>query len=315
MKDYLKPGLFAFILVALLSCDFGRKAQSHKARLEGMEESKATPEKKAEKAEAKVINIKAEDYNYSGVPDTIPAGYITFHVDNQGDFPHNAGLVRIKDGHSYEDLINGLKNSKEGQAPPDWAKEVGGPTAPLAGKSSEATLELKPGTYALVCGIPVPSGIPHFMKGMTKKITVVDTEAEVTAPQADVKMVLDDYSFDMDHDIGPGRKTIKVTNVADQPHEFLLVRLNEGKTAGDMLDWLGQVMGAEKAPLAEAPGEFLNGVSPMQKGVANYITANFTPGDYCLICAYPDVKDARPHFMHGMVKQFSVSENEVAQAE
>ncbi len=45
----------------------------------------------------------------------------------------------------------------------------------------------------------------------------------------------------------------------------------------------------------------------MQKGSTAYITADFTPGDYALICFLPDAKDGKPHFTHGMIQQVHIS--------
>ena len=44
----------------------------------------------------------------------------------------------------------------------------------------------------------------------------------------------------------------------------------------------------------------------MAKGVVNYVTADFPPGEYALICLLPDAKDGRPHFMHGMMQHLTV---------
>jgi hypothetical protein len=34
---------------------------------------------------------------------------------------------------------------------------------------------------------------------------------------------------------------------------------------------------------------------------------DFTPGDYGMVCFAPDLKDGKPHFVHGMVQQITVS--------
>jgi len=145
------------------------------------------------------------------------------------------------------------------------------------------------------------------MKGMTRPLTVVEnTGREAKSPETDIKIVMDDYTFEMTPAITEGTKTIEVVNVATQPHEFLLVRLEAGKTAGDMLNWLGTVIQSDAAIHPQAPGKFLNGVSAMNKGISNFIRVNFSPGEYALICPILDEGDGRPHFMHGMVHQFTV---------
>lgn len=190
---------------------------------------------------------------------------------------------------------------------PDWATLWGGPSAPVSGEGSEATLDLIAGNYAIVCGVPVPAAEPHYMKGMTRPLTVTDPGNDNSeAPEADMVMNMDDYTFGLSDEITAGSKTIKVENAASQPHEFILARLEEGKTLEDMMNWFGQVINGEAGPLPKAPGIFLNGVSPMDKGVTNYVTVDFEPGEYALICPYPDTESGRPHFMHGMMQQFSV---------
>ncbi|MDZ7680470.1 MAG: hypothetical protein U5J63_01875 [Fodinibius sp.] len=250
-----------------------------------------------------VITLKTADFSFLDAPDTLMAGITTFKVENRGMFPHNAELVFLGEDHSYDKYLDYLK-SNNGQSP-EWATRLGGPSAPISGESSEATLELVPGSYAIVCGVPVPAAEPHFMKGMMHPLTVTGQQ-ESKAPEANITMKMDDYSFGLDSVIEAGTHTIKVENVADQPHEFLLAKLESGKTVNDMLNWLGEVINSESGPLPQAPGIFLNGVSPMSKGGVNYIDVDFSPGEYALICPFPDKEDGMPHFMHGMVQQFSV---------
>jgi hypothetical protein len=40
--------------------------------------------------------------------------------------------------------------------------------------------------------------------------------------------------------------------------------------------------------------------------MSQYFSADFVPGSYALICFLPDVKDGKPHFVHGMVQQIEV---------
>ena len=38
-----------------------------------------------------------------------------------------------------------------------------------------------------------------------------------------------------------------------------------------------------------------------------FITVTLTPGRYGLLCFFPDAKDGKAHYTHGMVKEFRVS--------
>ncbi len=112
-------------------------------------------------------------------------------------------------------------------------------------------------------------------------------------------MVLDDYSFDMANPLTAGRRTIRVENVAEQPHEVFVVRLAPGKTLQDLLDWAAN----ENGP---PPGAPIAGTTAIAKGGVNYVTADFAPGEYALICFIPDAHDGKPHVMHGMARQITV---------
>jgi hypothetical protein len=119
-------------------------------------------------------------------------------------------------------------------------------------------------------------------------------------PRADARMVLDDYGFAVAPSLTAGRRTIRVENTGPQPHEVEFVRLQPGKTAADVL----ALLKTEQGP---PPGEPYGGTVALQAGQVNYVTADFTPGDYALICFVPDASDGRPHVAHGMVRQIRVN--------
>ena len=47
-------------------------------------------------------------------------------------------------------------------------------------------------------------------------------------------------------------------------------------------------------------------VTGISKGEFNIFTMDFEPGRYALLCFVPDAGDGMPHFMHGMVQEFTV---------
>ncbi len=298
MKNFIRTAFVLTILFFFTACNFNEKRSVDIAETEPESINLNSPN---------LVTIKTADFVFLEVPDTIASGMTTLRVENQGAFPHNAAIARLTADHTFDEMIEYVENNK-GEFP-EWAVFMGGPSAPLSGETSEATMQLFPGNYAIICGVPVPAGMPHFMKGMTKPLTVIDQGINsAPAPEEDVMIIMDDYSYKMDPKITAGTKTIKVVNTAEQPHEFLLVRLKEGKSGGDLLNWMGTVIQSNDPILPEAPGEFLNGVSAMEKGLVDYVEVDFSPGEYVLICPILDEGDGRPHFMHGMIHQFTVEE-------
>ena len=243
-----------------------------------------------------LVSVTATDFAF-GAPSTVPAGITTIRLVNQGKEMHHVQIVRLDEGHTVEELMQA-----GGHGPlPAWATFVGGPNVPAPGGSTEATMDLKPGSYALVCFIPSADGVPHLMKGMVKPLTVVPAEqpSRAVAPAADVRMVLRDYAFEITPEIAAGRRTIRVENAAAQPHEVALMRLAPGKTAQDVMAWMQTQAGPP-------PMTLMGGTSLLSTGEGNTITAEFEPGEYALFCFVPDARDGAPHVAHGMVRQITV---------
>ena len=244
---------------------------------------------------AHVVTVRAMDFAFE-LPDTLPAGTVTLRMVNDGPDLHHVAVVKLEDGHTADEL---LKIVAAHQAMPVWAVELGGPNAVVPGDTSDVTLDLPAGSYAFICVIPAPDGVPHIMKGMFKPVVVAGRAAPAAAPRHDAVMVLDDYAFGLEGTIAAGRRTIRVENAAAQAHEVLFVQLAPGKTGHDVLAWLESRQGPP-------PGRPVGGIVGLAKGRVNHVTADFAPGEYALMCFLPDAKDGKPHFVHGMMQHITV---------
>ena len=248
-----------------------------------------------------VVTYSAADFNYTG-PDTIPAGVTTLRLVNGGKEPHHMFVVKLNEGKTAQDLMTAMQ-APNATAMPSWAVETGGPNAAEPGRTVAATVAMEAGNYVIFCVIPGPDGVPHVAKGMMRNLTVVPaaaTAAVAPEPTPDITMKLVDYGFELSTPLTAGRHTIRFDNTAPQSHEVVLVKLNPGST---IQDWLAA---AEKmsGPL---PGQLMDGIAGLSPGRHGYATVDITPGDYGLVCFAPDMKDGKPHFLHGMVQQFTVS--------
>lgn len=97
-----------------------------------------------------------------------------------------------------------------------------------------------------------------------------------------------------------GSHTIRFDNKGADAHELVLARLDEGKTASDLLQALAP--GASGPP----PGRILGGIAAIQPGAHGTFTATFEPGKYALICFVPNGATGKAHFELGMVTEFTV---------
>jgi hypothetical protein len=119
------------------------------------------------------VAVTAEDYHFTGVPDTLEAGDYEFDLTNTGTEFHVLVIVKRKAGvtDSFEQLLSD-------PAGEDKVETVLGVAAP-PGPPSSGSVRLEPGEYLVLCPIPVGttgetegSGPPHFTAGMQQALIV-----------------------------------------------------------------------------------------------------------------------------------------------
>jgi uncharacterized cupredoxin-like copper-binding protein len=248
----------------------------------------------------RIFNIRATDYKFDA-PASVPAGTVSFRMQNDGKEVHHLWLVQLKNGKTYDEFVKTMDSWTSGLMP-SWAIDVGGPNDASPGADSYATVTLEPGAYAFVCYVPSPDGRPHVMRGMVKRFTVTkDGATPPREPTADVTIKLTDYNFDLSKPIVAGPQVIRIENTAAQSHEVVIAKLLPGATIAQALRWLN---GGQKGP---TPVSGMGGASGLSKGRHQYITMTFEPGRYVFLCFIPDAGDLKPHTDHGMAREFTVA--------
>ena len=125
-----------------------------------------------------VVEFSAVDYDYEGVPETLPAGLTSFVMSNDSAAgeAHEFSLVKLSDDTDLS--VEELLDMPEEQANQHIETFAGGTFAP-AGATAGTVSDLTPGRWAYVCFIPVGtvgdtegSGPPHFVEGMAGELTV-----------------------------------------------------------------------------------------------------------------------------------------------
>lgn len=241
------------------------------------------------------VNVVAKEFSYE-MPDSIPAGPTLFHLTNAGNQLHHVTLIKLEDGKTFKDFM-----ALPPGPFPAWVVFVGGPNTPLPmGGVSEDAVDLTAGNYAVVCVIPDTDGAPHMVKGMAKALTVTPTSGKGSMPDADITLTLSDYNFKFSKPLTPGKHKVKLINLAKQPHEAVIFKMNSGKTGEDMASWVETGM---KGP---PPGAPVTGISPMSPGVENVLNVDVSNGTYALLCFMPDAKDGKMHVAHGMIYNFKI---------
>ena len=275
--DRVPRTALALVIAALAACRAGQ------------------PAKDAAAGGTNEVTVTAHDYTFDA-PVSVPAGLTTFHLVNQGPSLHHLQLIKLNEGKTGDDFLAALK---AGGPPAPWAVLAGGPNPPEPGSTTTATVMLEPGNYIIVCFVPALDGMPHLMKGMLRPLTVVGPPREAAEPAADLVIKLVDFDFQLSGPLAAGHRTIRVENAAGQPHEVALVRLQPGKTAEDFGAW-------GMKPEGPAPGAVFGGISGIMPGAHAFAIVDLPAGDYALMCFFPDGKDGKPHFAHGMMKMIKV---------
>lgn len=131
----------------------------------------------AENCGYKSAEVEAVDYEFEGIPSTIPVGNYTVDWTNAGKEVHELVLVRfLEEDVSVDDLLE--MSDKEAQNKLEFVAGFFGEP----GTEDVETLPLEAGRYAAVCFIPVGAtdmealekakGAPHIMEGMSAEFTV-----------------------------------------------------------------------------------------------------------------------------------------------
>jgi hypothetical protein len=283
MKPWATVAARTAVILGLAGCAGSGEAPS--------EEAPATA------AEPQVVEITTSDYAFTA-PDSIAAGWVTLRMTaGMGEF-HHVQVVRLDEGHTFDDLAAEL--AKGEGPPPSWVRLLGGANGADPGATVETSLMIEPGNYALICSIPSADGMPHFMKGMMRPLTVTGTTTGTTVPTADATLTMSDSGFALSGPVAAGMRMIRVENSAAMPHEVLIIKLVDGATAASLTTWLME--GMQGPP----PGSGRGGTVALEPGTWNMVHADLTPGNYALVDFIPNPADGRPNAAHGMLLDFTV---------
>jgi hypothetical protein len=136
--------------------------------------------------------VELIDFGFKTLPAEFPAGKVTIKATNSGTEMHELTVLSPIEGVTVDEIIAMFSvppASPESEATMDHgdmatpAPEASGPPpfhfngglqGIMPGMTGYAVLDLAPGEYIALCGIPSPAngGAPHFMLGMTATFTV-----------------------------------------------------------------------------------------------------------------------------------------------
>jgi uncharacterized cupredoxin-like copper-binding protein len=252
-------------------------------------------------ATGRVINFDAVDYGYT-LPDTLAAGQVTLVMRNAGQVPHQAQLMKLNSGVTFQQFTAALQQSGENAALALVALG-GGPGVLDPGPNTEqVTVDLQEGNYVVICFLVDPDGAPHFAKGMVKplQVTPATAGAPTAQPNAPVTITLKDFDFETPGTIPSGNATWRITNSGPQPHEIQVAKLAAGGSADDILKFF------TTAPPPRPTFQSVGGMQGLSPNANGFLTLNLQAGDYAFYCAIPDPNSGQRHLQEGMLKQVTI---------
>jgi hypothetical protein len=251
------------------------------------------PPAAAESLPGRVVDVKAGEFFFQA-PDTIRAGLTTFRllqigmmaersraglkgralVADQGDDTrgfHMLWVVRLDSGKTVADLYDA---ARRGERATPWATQLGGPGVVPPPRTTNATLDLAPGNYALVCYVGSAREDHsrfHMLRGMYRSLTVLPASGAAAAlPRPDVvARIVGEGVVELSAPLAAGRQVIRVENTMARMREFKFHRMPSGVTG---LEFLTQPPGE--------PGVIWGGLSDVPAGGSVTTTIDFELGEY-----------------------------------
>jgi hypothetical protein len=245
-------------------------------------------------------------------PETLPAGYHSFTLQNDGDREAEIVIVQLNEAAAEKDFlkeVQAVDKAFMGEGDPAAAFRTviegrtlwGGPAADPGARASVG-VDLPAGRYLLLGSLyseEGPEGGPTI--NVVKSLEVTGEGA--AAPRADATAQLVDFSFVLPSNPEPGEQLWRFVNTGEQVHHVVIQKVKAGKTVDDVMKYAETFEG-------EDPTEEFAYVHMLSPGSSNDVTLDLTPGSYVALCFIPDYAeggDGAPHMAHGMMQSFTVA--------
>lgn len=260
----------------------------------------------------RIVDVKAGEFFFKA-PDTIPAGLTTFRLEQVGFVvdrmragvrdrsavadkgdptrgAHMLWVVKLEQGKTADDYLR----AEQSHEPTPWATHIGGPAFIFPPSTTNATVDLFPGNYALVCHIGSARedrSRSHLLNGMIRPLTVVAAKGKkAAAPKPDVLARITGVGVvEFASPVAAGRQIIQVENATNARREFKFKRVPDGMTGKEAL--AGKRDGGEGPPVG--------GLASVPPGMTVVTTIDFEPGEY--------IVGTRPAILHETSRTFTVT--------
>jgi hypothetical protein len=111
-----------------------------------------------------------------------------------------------------------------------------------------------------------------------------------------------DYKFDSPSSVPAGTIQFRLENAGNEVHHLWLVQITKGHTYSEFMSAMDRWSAPKKPDWAIDVG----GPNDVSAGMSASAIITLEPGQYAMVCYVP-ATDGRPHVMHGMFKELTVT--------
>jgi hypothetical protein len=275
-----------------------------------------------------MVTVTADGFEF---PAEVPSGIVSMTFDNQSEAPIMPVPARLEEGVTQEQLMETLMT--EGEEAALEIVSLHGGMFMLPGTTTTVTYDFTAGNHALFDFAAEQSEPLWFTVAEG-----TETEADETALEADVEVLLQDFAFAMPTTISSGESMWYMENQGGQWHEMVIIHVEEGTTLEEATAMLAEQMAADMGAEATEPAgdveatEATNGTDaeatemategeedmpdfmwmPMEEGERAWFPVNLEPGTYMVVCGLPNLEEMQAgeaphaHYELGMITIITV---------
>ena len=246
----------------------------------------------------RVLNVVAKDAAID-MPPTVPAGLTTVRLTINGRVKREVVVHRVPAGTTPEDLVRGAAGRPE-----RWFDQwsFGGPAMPRdSAPDATATLDLRPGRYAVVAYEVDSGGRPRGDKFVWRDVTAIAASVLIPARFAvpDLTIRMKDAKLDIIGSVRTGQRILQVENAGGRPHEMLVGRLKPGKTIDDVRRW-------DRDRADPPPFVYVGGLTPMSNGMTAQTKLLLQKGVHVVLCPMRHAGARERDYQRGVMASFTV---------
>jgi hypothetical protein len=247
----------------------------------------------------RVLTVLAGDTALD-TPPTIPAGITTVRLQLTGKVRRDLTVHRIPAGTMPEVLARGAAGRPE-----RWFEQLsfGGPAVPRdSAPDAMATMDLRPGRYALVSYVMDSAGRPRPDRYAWREVIVIAGSVLIPArfPVPEATIRIKDSRMDETGVLRPGKRVLQFENVGARPHDVLIGRLKPGKTVDDAVRW-------DRDRTDPPPFVYVGGLTPMSSGIIAQTQVVLQSGVHVALCTARHAGQRDRDYKRGVLTSFKVN--------